>query len=221
MTFTITETYNNIPFRRDLQTAWGFSCYLHELRLMFDTGGVGAILQNNLALLGIRPDDIDTVVLSHDHWDHTGGIKGLIRTNPEITVYAPRAISHETRDILKQAKQLIKVNGFCEIDERVSLTGPLGDEIPEQSLMLNSEGRLFIVTGCAHPHAAEIIHDADKHGRVCGIIGGLHTVNEDDIHALSGLEYVSASHCTEELPAIVRSCRKSFVPGGVGKVHRI
>jgi 7,8-dihydropterin-6-yl-methyl-4-(beta-D-ribofuranosyl)aminobenzene 5'-phosphate synthase len=227
MTFTITETFNNIPFRHDLQTSWGFSCYVSELRLLFDTGGVGAILLNNLAILGIRPEEIETLVLSHDHWDHTGGIGALLAINPDIKIYSPQTLSQKTSETLNQAKEHIKVEDYCDIGGRAALTGQLGirgdlgHNIPEQSLILNTPAGLYIVTGCAHPHAALIIRTAAEHGQVHGIIGGLHSVTEDDMHALSSLSYVSASHCTQALPDIVRRCRQNFVPGGVGKVHRI
>jgi len=54
-------------------------CYLIEaagLRLLFDLGQTGACL-TNAASLGVDLTGIDAVILSHGHYDHTGGLKAL------------------------------------------------------------------------------------------------------------------------------------------------
>jgi hypothetical protein len=52
-------------------------------------------------------------------------------------------------------------------------------------------------------------------------MGGFHTVNADDIDALTSLSYVSASHCTEGLEAIIEAVPEAYVPGGAGMVHTL
>ena len=42
-------------------------------RILFDCGA-GGVLAYNAGLLGIELDDLSTIVLSHGHNDHTGGI---------------------------------------------------------------------------------------------------------------------------------------------------
>ncbi len=46
--------------------------------LLFDTGASGEILRHNLGELGVSPEEIDWVVLSHCHHDHTGGLEWLL-----------------------------------------------------------------------------------------------------------------------------------------------
>ena len=42
-------------------------------KVLFDTGQSSAVV-SNLSLLGFRPSELDMLVVSHGHYDHTGGI---------------------------------------------------------------------------------------------------------------------------------------------------
>lgn len=46
-------------------------------KVMVDFGYSPEVLANNLALLGIDPNELDSAVLSHGHLDHYGGFPGL------------------------------------------------------------------------------------------------------------------------------------------------
>ena len=76
---SITIVYDNNSFDPRLKTAWGFSALVeyHEQILLFDTGGGGQILLENLQALEIDPTHIQSIVLSHAHGDHTGGLSAL------------------------------------------------------------------------------------------------------------------------------------------------
>lgn len=51
-----------------------------EHRLLFDTGATPDGLVENMRRLDLSPKDIETIVLSHGHFDHTTGLDGLART---------------------------------------------------------------------------------------------------------------------------------------------
>jgi 7,8-dihydropterin-6-yl-methyl-4-(beta-D-ribofuranosyl)aminobenzene 5'-phosphate synthase len=58
-------------------------------RLLFDTGQSGTVLLHNLKLLGVDPAIIDTVAISHAHYDHTGGLAALLKhLRPGTPLYA-------------------------------------------------------------------------------------------------------------------------------------
>jgi 7,8-dihydropterin-6-yl-methyl-4-(beta-D-ribofuranosyl)aminobenzene 5'-phosphate synthase len=49
-------------------------------RLLFDTGITPDGLVENMRRLDLSPHDIEAIVLSHGHFDHVGGMDGLVRT---------------------------------------------------------------------------------------------------------------------------------------------
>jgi len=57
---------------------WGFAAYVHDYKILYDTGLSGTALINNMRALGIDPDEPEWLVLSHRHIDHTGGVRQLL-----------------------------------------------------------------------------------------------------------------------------------------------
>jgi len=56
-------------------------------KILFDTGA-GRTLLPNVQSLGVNLQDLDAVVLSHGHYDHTGGLPPLLKKHPSLLVYA-------------------------------------------------------------------------------------------------------------------------------------
>ncbi|MCE4614577.1 MAG: MBL fold metallo-hydrolase [Desulfurococcales archaeon] len=82
---------NSIPLPTKMLGEYGFSALVedleHDKRILFDTGSTGKPLLYNLGVIGVDPDDIDYVVLSHRHYDHTGGLKELLqKRSSSITI---------------------------------------------------------------------------------------------------------------------------------------
>ncbi|WP_329087108.1 MBL fold metallo-hydrolase [Streptosporangium sp. NBC_01469] len=46
----------------------------HVLRVLFDVGLTGTVLEHNMRVLGVDPSGMDHVVISHGHPDHFGGV---------------------------------------------------------------------------------------------------------------------------------------------------
>ncbi len=57
-------------------------------RILFDTGQSGKILIHNSMELGVNLKDVDSVVLSHAHYDHTAGLASLLGESRSINLYA-------------------------------------------------------------------------------------------------------------------------------------
>ena len=72
-------------FEQRLVAEWGLSLLLDSHtagrpvnRILFDFGYSASTLVNNMGILGIDPESIDALVLSHGHYDHFGGLAGLL-----------------------------------------------------------------------------------------------------------------------------------------------
>ena len=69
----------------DLQAQHGLSILLdmnlgsENMKLLWDAGATPAVMLHNADALHIDPDEIDLICLSHGHYDHTGGLMGLLQ----------------------------------------------------------------------------------------------------------------------------------------------
>jgi 7,8-dihydropterin-6-yl-methyl-4-(beta-D-ribofuranosyl)aminobenzene 5'-phosphate synthase len=104
----IVNVYNNeaLP-ANDLKSGHGesFHITIGDQEILFDLGWKGNRLMHNMNKLGINPDEIDKLVFSHGHTDHTGGLPAFLKAR---TVSTPIPITaHPAVLEPKSAKILI------------------------------------------------------------------------------------------------------------------
>jgi len=207
----ITIIYDNTLFQNDLKSDWGFSC-LVELentpKILFDTGSNGSTLLFNMRRLGIDPSSIDEIFISHNHFDHVGGLVDFINVNNRVKVYVPPSFSGS------EAIEVTTVKGPTKIHENVFSTGEL--EGIEQSMAIKTEKGVVLIVGCSHPGMINILGTANQFGRVYAIIGGLHGFSE--FHLFKELDLICATHCTQHKARIKRLYPEKYVDGGAGKI---
>jgi 7,8-dihydropterin-6-yl-methyl-4-(beta-D-ribofuranosyl)aminobenzene 5'-phosphate synthase len=76
--------------RAGLRMDWGYSALVEHRgrRVLFDAGNNAGLFQHNVDVLGLDLRNLDFVVISHRHGDHTDGLKYLLSINPGVAVYA-------------------------------------------------------------------------------------------------------------------------------------
>jgi 7,8-dihydropterin-6-yl-methyl-4-(beta-D-ribofuranosyl)aminobenzene 5'-phosphate synthase len=227
-TVTFTIVYDNnaydappalAPALKGLRTSWGFACWVEteEATVLFDTGGDGAMLMNNLTQLGFDPRDVDAVVLSHAHGDHTGGLRALLGTGVKPTAYVPPSFGAGFKRDVRRLTDVVEVMEPVAIAPGVYSTGEVGSSIIEQALAVETEDGLVVVTGCAHPGVVEMVRrakvavakgqgagGASVGERVALVMGGFHLGGASSARVVSiiadfrdlGVQRVAPCHCT-------------------------
>lgn len=178
-------------------------CYYIEdegSRFLLDTG-YSDIYIENARRLGIDLSLIDTIVLSHGHNDHTGGLPAYFEhfDNPGLKIIAhPEALSEKQFD-----------------GENIGTTGRESGEgesdflFDDSALAHTTPDGIYIVTGCSHSGICNIVEYAKKvtgDSRVLGIIGGFHLFKLDG-QVDRTIQYFLDNHIERLLPCHCTSFR--------------
>ena len=233
---TITIVYDNYEYDKRLSTGFGFSSLvkIKDKNLLFDTGGDSPTLLSNLEKLEINPKEIDIIVLSHIHGDHTGGLSGILKVNPNLTIYIPQSFPSSFREEIKSyGANFVDVSDSIKIWDGVYSTGELGTWIREQSLIIRTEKGLVIITGCAHPGIVNIVKKSKEITKenVYLVTGGFHLGGASDQEILNivesfrefGVKKTAPCHCTGDraIRAFEEEYGNDFIKAGVGKIIKI
>lgn len=213
--FRLTIVYGN-KASQDFTGSWGFATLIQTNyeTLLFDTGWDGPLLLENLKKLKIEPAGIRKLILSHQHWDHIGGLPEILQANPGLEVYVPASFSKNLKREIKKRATLIEIKEPAKISQGIMSTGELGNKVKEQVLALDTGDGCYVLTGCAHPGLAAILNSASRYGRIKGILGGLH--DSEEFERLRGMRVIAAGHCTAHIERIKELFPKEFIEIEVG-----
>lgn len=164
------------PRPMGLRAEWGFSASINDV--LFDAGQTG-ISYDNAHLLGLDIE-FDTIVLSHGHYDHSGGLPRFLNGNPKLYLHpdAWKARSHEgtyigmpfTKEKIESSAEIIEHREPIEVAENIHATGevprknkdnPVGKKsengklvrdqiLDDQSLAIKTEKGIALILGCCH-----------------------------------------------------------------------
>lgn len=149
----LVENYaDSLPF-----SEWGFSAFIElgEKKYLFDTGYSGSSLIANAKTSGINLKNINGIILSHGHYDHTGGLKEVLEETGAKEIITHPAVFHKKYTItnknkvyggIKYTKEYLEdVLGasfnfqekFYKISEKIYMTGEVPitndfEKIPQQ-----------------------------------------------------------------------------------------
>ena len=147
---------------KKLHSGWGVS-FLVDDKILFDTAEKGGWLLDNLCSLGVAINTIEAVVISHDHWDHWGGLWDLLKIRKGLAVYSCPGFSKEFKEkVQKLEGELSELHDVAEIAPDIFTTGEIPGTyhekyMPEQALVVKTKKGFSMLTGCAHPGIVEMI----------------------------------------------------------------
>ncbi len=124
MSIRITNVYNNNSIGgKGLKGGHGQAFYIEteDVKLLFDAGWKGEHVINNMKILDIDVNKIDTLVLSHGHYDHTGGIRALLKERGKkilSVICHPDALETKKAVILKLILTFRVNIGFPKLNKR-------------------------------------------------------------------------------------------------------
>jgi len=232
----ITILYDNYVYTEGTKSHWGFSCLIEgtEKTILFDTGWKPEILKNNIEKTGADIKKVRQIVISHNHGDHTGGVFSILDENPDVTVFLPYSFSYDfVRRVEERNAEVITVSKPLEICSNVYLTGEMGDQIKEHSLILNTHKGLVIIAGCSHQGIVNILKKAKEilKKEIYLVCGGFHLLHHSPAEVRDiirefkelGVRYCGPTHCTgtHVIELFKEAFKDNYLQMGTGKVIRI
>ena len=228
---SLTVLFDNYLYESDCQTEWGYGCLVEtpEMTVLFDTGGDPAVLAYNIETLGVDVQEIDCIVLSHEHWDHIGGLEVILGQKQNIPVYVPGDFPHHVMSSIRSmGGECVELGNATKITDSIAVTDTLNGPPVEHSLIIKTSDGIILVTGCSHPGVQNLARNAYEltEDTIQLVIGGYHLGSATnymldrtcDVLDEIGVECVSATHCTgdDSIQYFRDRYGENFIESGVG-----
>jgi 7,8-dihydropterin-6-yl-methyl-4-(beta-D-ribofuranosyl)aminobenzene 5'-phosphate synthase len=191
---------------------WGLSFYIQTktANILFDTGHTD-IYWKNAKRLGINLQETDFVVLSHFHWDHTGGLrfhefndKKQLIAHPEVINKLPTVQATK----INKDFEIKPVTQPYELDKDIIYLGQIprttnfeqggykdDKMLDDSAIAIKTPKGTVLITGCSHAGICNICEYAKA---VTGqdlyaVIGGFHLFEEEQSAIEETIEYFQAN----------------------------
>ncbi len=207
--------------KRGFRKSYGFSLLIELKRpdqqekvILFDCGTKPDDMYHNLQAYGRKAEDLDAIILSHNHYDHTDGIFPLIERNPNLPVFVHKdwnkPHSFKGKHIPESNLKIIKKGrNVSEVSKSLFLTNSFYSSdysgIYEHAIILLWDEKVILITGCCHPGLITFLNDfgniglKNKDSNPIQIMGGFHGFKFSTQEAKkidARLEAIYPCHCT-------------------------
>ena len=204
--------------------SYGFAALIEieNKKVLFDTGTNVNPLLKNLRTYGVKANDVDAVILSHNHYDHTDGLPGILHENREIPVFVHKdwnkpasfkgfQVPIENRVEVQNAGQIKELSPNIYLTNSYYSADYSG--VYEHASYIKASDSYILLCGCCHPglnlflqerNGLGISESSDLH-----IIGGMHGFKfkkQEAIKIHPILRAITLFHCTMN----VKSFREQF-----------
>ena len=210
-----------------IRKKWGLSVLVDE-DLLFDTFCSGEYLKTGFQKYNVDIHAIKHVVISHEHWDHTGGLWYILEHNNDVNVYLCSRFSNAFRKRVKNYSCTVhEVIKPVPIKENIYSSGEMEGRyseksIYEQSLIVKKDNKIAVITGCSHPGILNILSQVISihNEKINLLLGGLHLINKSmedileissDIENIYNIEQIAPFHCTSH--RAIKYLKKNLSPG--------
>jgi 7,8-dihydropterin-6-yl-methyl-4-(beta-D-ribofuranosyl)aminobenzene 5'-phosphate synthase len=233
----VTYLYDNTAAMDGVKPDWGFSCLIEAdgKTILFDTGANADVLRQNLAALKVDLLEVDALVFSHQHDDHTAG-SAAVPPLPGISIYLPLHAKlpwTASAAVSRVSTIQVPVGDPVEVFPGIRVQAELPGVTWEDSLTVDTPRGLVVIVGCAHPgiiKMLENIRDA-THRPIYMVLGGFHLLSTpaNEVKGIVsafkaiGVQYAGPTHCTgdEAMRLFREAYGEGFIRGGVGTVVEV
>jgi 7,8-dihydropterin-6-yl-methyl-4-(beta-D-ribofuranosyl)aminobenzene 5'-phosphate synthase len=215
---SITQVVDDTVNRPGLIAEHGaaYACVADGHQLLFDTGQ-GMALVHNAERLGVRLADLDSVVISHGHYDHTGGLLAVLAQTSAVDLYIhPKALMRrynrdgtpigapceDLQQVQSQVRRLVSVEIATPIAPALLLTG----EIPRVHAIEDTGGPFY-----CDPLRTEPDPITDDQALAFDL--------DDGLVVLLGCAHAGVINTLEHVSRITRGRPIQAVIGGMHLVH--
>ncbi len=215
--------------------SYGFAALIeiNNKKILFDVGTKVDPLVANLKCHGVSPSSIDAVILSHNHYDHTNGLPGIIKKKSNIPVFIHKEwdkpasykgfqVSKTNRVIVQKARELKEVTQGLFLTN--SYFSPDYGGVYEQACYIKATSSYILLCGCCHPGLNKFLEDRTlldiSQDSPLHILGGMHGFkfsNNEFIKLSPVIRSINLYHCTINTKTFQKQFRDKCFVGKVGK----
>lgn len=200
----------NTTISKELKSIHGLSIYIEteKHKILFDLGP-GKLLYKNAAKMNISIEDIDTVIISHGHYDHGGALKSFMEKNKKARIYVSKMAFEDyyykilcfkqyigLDKTLKNSDRFVFVEDNIVIDEELQIFSNVTEHqfIPTtKQNLLKKEGNQYLVDTFDHEQSL-LIHNnncytlfaACSHTGIVNILNKAKKITGTDINTCIG-----------------------------------
>ncbi|EGT3617629.1 MBL fold metallo-hydrolase, partial [Clostridium perfringens] len=133
----ITTLVENTKVKSKYNNKHGLSFHIktEKHNILFDLGPKDVFIEN-AKKLNIDLSEVDTVIISHGHSDHGGGLEAFLKINNKANIYIHKDAFNEYYSVVGVFKKYIGLDKELKLDQRIILTN--GDMKIDDELYLFS-----------------------------------------------------------------------------------
>ena len=206
------------------EAAHGLSFYVETKnhKLLFDTSPSEVVLRN-AQKLGVDLTVIDTVILSHGHYDHSGGILAFVEIDKKIlSLPQVQLLKGDTK--IDDELQVFTVDNRAfplpstnkRLRELCNGQYVQDDFKHEQNLLLTCEGKKILFCGCAHNGILNVMETLERKFGSDSlpdlVIGGFHLMKRTEFSQADTAEVTEIANRLRSYKAHFATCHCTGLP---------